>query len=94
MRRFACIAVLAVAAVIATSATAAGPGGETFTPTPGHGIVPTWAAAMASQWQNGAFKATYGFGQLRNHGGPTMTTNTTYAVYWQPSNWSQQFPSG
>jgi hypothetical protein len=49
---------------------------------------------MATQWMHGAYRATYGYGQLRNHGGPTMTTNTTYAVYWQPSNWSQQFPSG
>jgi hypothetical protein len=23
-----------------------------------------------------------------------MTTNPTYAIYWQPSNWSQQFPAG
>jgi len=49
---------------------------------------------MATQWMNGAYRATYGSGQLRNHGGATMTTNTTYAIYWQPSNWSQQLPSG
>ena len=94
MRRLMCLAVLVVTAVAAASASANGPGGETFTPRPGHGIVPTWGAAMASQWMNGAYRATYGYGQLRNHGGATMTTNTTYAIYWQPSNWSQQFPSG
>jgi len=49
---------------------------------------------MASPWIGGAFKATFGSGQLRNHGGSTMTTNATYAIYWQPSNWQQQFPSG
>jgi len=43
---------------------------------------------------NQVFPPTAGYGQLSNHGGMTMTTNTTYAIYWQPSNWSQTFPSG
>jgi hypothetical protein len=95
MRRLICLAVAVATAVLAASASAAPPSqGETVPPAKGHGIVPTWAASLASQWQNGAYRATYGYGQLRNHGGPTMTTNTTYAIYWQPSNWSQQFPAG
>jgi hypothetical protein len=97
MRRISCLAVLAIAVVAVATASAAPPSngsGELYNPNGRHGIVPTWAAAMASQWQNGAFRATYGVGQLRNHGGATMTTNTTYAIYWQPSNWSQQFPAG
>jgi hypothetical protein len=94
MRKLVLLVAALGAAVFAATATAGGPGGETFTPQPGHGIVPTWAGSMATQWMHGAYRATYGYGQLRNHGGPTMTTNTTYAVYWQPSNWSQQFPSG
>src|SRR3954447_867952 len=95
MRRLSCLAVLVVA-VLAVASASADPGGgsELFTPTPGHGVVPTWAHHMADQWLNGAYRATYGSGQLRNHGGATMTTNTTYAIYWQPSNWSQAFPSG
>ena len=94
MRRLTCLAAVAGMAILAASSSAAPPGGETFTPQPGHGIVPTWTASMAMPWANGAYRATYGSGALRYHGGPTMTTNTTYAIYWQPSNWSQQFPSG
>ena len=94
MRRLVLLGAVLGAVIFTATATAGGPGGETVTQRPGHGIVPTWAAAMASQWMNGAYRATYGYGQLRNHGGATMTTNTTYAIYWQPSNWSQQFPSG
>ena len=29
-----------------------------------------------------------GSGNLINHGGPTMTTNKTYAIYWAPSGYS------
>ena len=29
-----------------------------------------------------------GVGNLINHGGPTMTTNKTYAIYWAPSGYS------
>jgi hypothetical protein len=76
---------------------------------PGHGAVPTWAASMAMPWAKGGghgnggggsggggqvFRPTAGYGQLSNHGGPVMTTNTTYAIYWQPSNWGQSFPGG
>jgi hypothetical protein len=95
MRRLTCFAVLVVAAVVAASASAAPPSsGDLNTAAARHGMVPTWAGAMADQWLNGAYKATYGYGQLRYHGGSTMTTNTTYAIYWQPSNWSKTFPSG
>jgi hypothetical protein len=96
MRRLSCLAVLVAAAVVAASAAANPPSGAgELAGSPGHGVVPTWAASMASQWQNGAFRATYGYGQLRNHGGATMTTNTTYAIYWQPSNYTAgTFPSG
>jgi IPT/TIG domain len=33
-------------------------------------------------------KQVSGSGNLINHGGPTMTTNTTYAIYWAPSGYS------
>src|SRR2546421_7688485 len=93
MRRLVCLAVL-VAAVVA----AAGASAQTDPSGPpsgrGLGMVPTWASAMASQWMNGAYRATYGSGTLLNHGGATMTTNTTYAIYWNPSNWSQHLPTG
>ena len=94
MRRLIGLAAIVGMAVLVASSSAAPPSSDTFTPQPGHGIVPTWAASMAMPWANGAYRATYGSGSLRNHGGPTMTTNATYAIYWQPSNWSQQFPSG
>lgn len=96
MRRLVCLAVLVLAAAATATGTASAgrSGGGTFAPQPGHGIVPTWAASMAMPWANGAYRPTYGYGQLRYHGGSTMTTNTTYAVYWQPSNWSQAFPNG
>jgi hypothetical protein len=107
MRRLLGLAVIVGVAVLAVgAASAAPPGGETFAPAPGHGMVPTWAASMAMPWAGhghgggggggggGVFPPTYGTGQLLNHGGSTMTTNTTYAIYWQPSSWSQQFPSG
>lgn len=32
--------------------------------------------------------AVQGSGNLINHGGPTMTTNKTYAIYWIPSGYS------
>jgi hypothetical protein len=57
-------------------------------------MVPPVASPMATQWANGAYRATYGAGKLQYHGGPTLTTNATYAIYWNPSNWSQQLPSG
>ncbi len=95
MRRLIGLAAIVGTAILAVgAASAAPPSSDTFTPQPGHGIVPTWAASIAMPWANGAYRATYGSGSLRYHGGPTMTTNTTYAIYWQPSNWSQQFPSG
>src|SRR3954451_20181612 len=94
MRRLVSLAVLVAVAVVATGTAAAAP--DPSGPPSGRalGMVPTWASSMATQWMNGAYRATYGSGQLRNHGGATMTTNTTYAIYWQPSNWSQQLPSG
>lgn len=94
MRRLVCLAVLVVAAVGVTSASAGAP--DPSGPAIGRalGVVPTMASAMASQWANGAYRATYGSGKLYNHGGPTMTTNTTYAIYWNPSNWSTSQPSG
>jgi hypothetical protein len=96
MRRLIGLAAVVGTAILVASSSAAPPGGqgETIPTAPGHGIVPTWAASMASPWAHGAFRPTYGSGQLRYHGGSTMTTNNTYAIYWQPSNWSQQFPSG
>src|SRR5690349_19501761 len=99
MRKLVLLVAALVAAVVAAtavgSAAAGGNGGETFTPRVGHalGIVPTWAASMAAPWANGAYRATYGSGKLYNHGGPTLTTNATYAIYWQPSNVSGTFPS-
>jgi hypothetical protein len=84
MRRLACLAVVAVSATLAVgSARAAGPPNPVLSRI--LGMVPTL---------NGAYKATNGFGQLRYHRGPVMTTNQTYAIFWQPSNWSQAFPSG
>jgi hypothetical protein len=29
-----------------------------------------------------------GLGQLTNHGGPVMTTNKTYSIFWKPSGYS------
>src|SRR5436305_10198373 len=94
MRRLVCLAVLVAVAVVAATTAAAAP--DPSGPPSGRalGMVPTWASAMATQWMNGAYRATYGSGQLRYHGGPTQTTNTTYTIYWQPSNWSSTFPSG
>lgn len=95
MRRLIGLAAVVGMAILAVgAASAASPSSDTFTPQPGHGIVPTWAGSMAMPWANGAYRATYGSGNLRNHGGATMTTNSTYAIFWQPSNWSTQFPSG
>jgi hypothetical protein len=94
MRRFVCLAVLAAAAVVAASASAAPPDPSGAAAGRALGMVPTWASAMATQWLNGAYRATYGSGDLQNHGGPVMTTNTTYAIYWSPSNYGTGFPSG
>ena len=94
MRRLVCLAVLVAAAVAASTASAGAPDPSGAATGRALGMVPTWASAMASQWMNGAYRATYGSGKLYNHGGPVLTTNQTYAIYWQPSNWSQQFPSG
>src|SRR4051794_5759854 len=94
MRRLVCIAVLVAATVAVTSASAGAPDPSGAARGRALGMVPTWASAMATQWMNGAYRATYGSGKLYNHGGPTQTTNTTYTIYWAPSNWSQGFPSG
>jgi hypothetical protein len=88
--------IMATAAVVAATATAGSP--DPSGPATGRaqalGMVPTWAASLATPWANGAYRATYGSGQLLNHGGPTMTTNSTYAIYWNPSGYSQSLPSG
>ena len=83
---------LAVVAVLAASAAGAARAGDTLGEPPSNpglsralGMIPTL---------NGAFKATYGFGQLRYHNGPVMTTNQAFAIYWQPSNWSQTMALG
>src|SRR4051794_21359480 len=94
MRRLVCLAVLVTATVTVTSASAGAPDPSGAATGRALGMVPTWAASMATQWMNGAYKATYGSGTLRYHGGPTQTTNTTYTIFWQPSNWGQAFPSG
>lgn len=94
MRRLVCLAVLVAATVAVTSASAGAPDPSGAATGRALGMVPTWASAMATQWMNGAYRATYGSGKLYNHGGPTQTTNTTYTIYWAPSNWSQTFPSG
>ena len=94
MRRLVCLAVLVAAAVAVTSASAGAPDPSGAASGRALGMVPTWAASMATQWMNGAYRATYGSGKLYNHGGPTQTTNTTYTIFWAPSNWSQGFPSG
>ena len=109
MRRLLGLAVVVGVAVLAVGAASAAPptAGETYSPpvTPGHGVVPTWAAFMAMPWAKGAghgghggggtggggnqvFPPTAGYGQLSNHGGMTMTTNATYAIYWQPQGYS------
>ena len=87
MRRFACLALLFGTAVLAAGAASA-----TATPAPDNpglsralGMVPTLGSA---------YRATYGYGQLRYHNGPVMHTNKVYAIYWQPSNWSAQMASG
>jgi hypothetical protein len=94
MRRLVCLALLVTASVVAATTASAAP--DPSGPPSGRalGLVPTWASSMATQWLGGAYRATYGSGSLRNHGGPTMTTNTTYAIYWNPSNYSQSLPSG
>ncbi len=95
MRRLLGLAVVVAATALATTAAAAPP--DPSGPPHGRalGMVPTWAASMADQWMGtGAYRATYGSGKLMNHGGPTMTTNTTYAIYWNPSNDATALPSG
>jgi hypothetical protein len=94
MRRLLGLAVIIATAVVAATATAAPP--DPSGPATGRalGMVPTWAASMATQWTNGAYRATYGSGQLLNHGGATMTTNSTYAIYWNPSGYSPGLPGG
>jgi hypothetical protein len=94
MRRLVCLAVLVAAVVAVTSASAGAPDPSGAATGRALGMVPTWASAMATQWLNGAYRATYGSGKLYYHGGPTQTTNTTYTIFWQPSNWGQAFPSG
>jgi hypothetical protein len=94
MRRLLGLAVIVATAAIVTTASAAPPDPSGAATGRALGMVPTWAASMATQWMNGAYKATYGSGKLYYHGGPTQTTNTTYTIYWNPSNWSQQLPSG
>jgi hypothetical protein len=94
MRRLACLAVLVVVATVVGAASAAPPDPSGAATGRALGMVPTWASMMATQWMNGAYRATYGSGALRYHGGPTQTTNTTYTIFWQPSNWGQTFPSG
>ena len=92
------VAVLAVGAASAAPPTA---GETYSPPIkPGHGVVPTWAASMAMPWAKGGghghggggsggggqvFSPTAGYGQLSYHGGSVMTTNTTYAIYWDPA---------
>ena len=85
----------ATAAVVVATATAGSPDPSGPATGRGHalGMVPTWAASMAMPWANGAYRATYGSGQLMYHGGPVMQTNTTYAIYWNPSNWGQALPT-
>ena len=95
MRRlFGLAVIMAIAAVVAATATAGAP--DPSGPATGRahalGMVPTWAASMAMPWANGAYRATYGSGKLLNHGGPVMTTNTTYAIFWDPTGTG--FPNG
>jgi hypothetical protein len=89
MRRLFCLSALVGMGILAVGAASAAPPDPSGAATGrALGMVPTWASMMATQWMNGAYKATYGAGQLRNHGGATMTTNTTYAIYWQPSGYA------
>jgi hypothetical protein len=85
MRRLTCLALLVAAAVAVAGSAQATP--SPTNPGLAHalGLVPTLHAA---------YRPTYGYGQLRYHGGPVMHTNTVYAIYWQPSNWSTQMASG
>jgi hypothetical protein len=78
MRGLACAAAAAVlAAVVLTGGANAQ---STSAPRLGRilGIVPTLGTAATAQ----------GLGKLSYHGGPTMTTNKTYAIYWVPSGYS------
>jgi len=95
MRRlFGLAVIMATAAVVAATATAGSPDPSGAATGRAHalGMVPTWAASMATPWANGAYRATYGSGKLMNHGGPVMTTNTVYAVFWDPTG--SGFPGG
>jgi hypothetical protein len=69
-----------VAAVGVTAASARGPNPPALNGA--HGVVP------ALQNANNDASGVSGFGRLFNHGGPTMTTNRTYAIYWNPAGFS------
>jgi len=78
MRGLACAA---AAAVLAAVIFIGGAGAQsTSAPRLGRilGIVPALGKAATAQ----------GLGKLSYHGGPTMTTNKTYAIYWIPSGYS------
>jgi hypothetical protein len=66
-----------VAALVSSSASAV----STASPTiPSHVGGVTWAIGHQPQVQ--------GAGNLINHGGPTMTTNKTYTIFWVPGGYS------
>ena len=45
-------------------------------------------AAMGGAFGRAGPSQGLGSGDLSYHGGPTMRTNTTYAIYWIPSGYS------
>jgi hypothetical protein len=73
-------ALCAVALALATAAAAQGPNPPALNGA--LGVVP------ALQNANNNASGVRGIGRLYNHGGPTMTTNRTYAIYWVPAGYS------
>ena len=88
------LAVLGVAAAapsVAASASTGSAANIPFHARLGHvlGMIPPVNTGSAS---SGITNSAPASGSLDYNGGPVMTTNTVYAIYWQPSGY--QFPSG
>jgi len=67
---------LSVVAALVSSSASAVPAASPSIPAHVGGVVPTIG------------KQVSGSGNLINHGGPVMTTNKTYAIYWVPNGYS------
>jgi hypothetical protein len=94
MRRLVAV-VLAVGALAVVLATSASATADTSTTIPFHarigdklGLIPPVSVGANGQVANSAPAS----GSLYYNGGPVMTTNKVYAIYWQPPGY--QFPSG